>query len=73
MGQQDERTLLAEVRLLFGAVDPWLVEFMRAATARGSASAPPGGAPAAPREAAVPSSAPTSTTHPGSSPSTRRR
>lgn len=42
VGQQDERTLLAEVRLLFGAVDPWLVEFMRAATARGSASAPPG-------------------------------
>jgi hypothetical protein len=42
MGQQDERTLLAEVRLLFGAVDPWLVEFMRAATTRRPAPAPPG-------------------------------
>lgn len=30
---QDERALLTEVRLLFGAIDPWLAEFMRAANA----------------------------------------
>ncbi|MEU8135013.1 hypothetical protein [Streptodolium elevatio] len=31
---QDERALLAEVRLLFGAVDPWLADFLRATTSR---------------------------------------
>ncbi|UGQ13867.1 hypothetical protein LO772_09855 [Yinghuangia sp. ASG 101] len=30
---QDERALLTEVRLLFGAIDPWLADFMRATTA----------------------------------------
>lgn len=28
---QDERALLTEVRLLFGAIDPWLAAFLRAA------------------------------------------
>lgn len=28
---QDERALLTEVRLLFGAIDPWLAEFLRTA------------------------------------------
>lgn len=38
---QDERALLAEVRLLFGAVDPWLADFMRAATAARPLTTPP--------------------------------
>lgn len=41
VGRQDERTLLAEVRLLFGAVDPWLAEFMRAATRPRPLTTPP--------------------------------
>ncbi|WTW97824.1 hypothetical protein OG216_32795 [Streptomycetaceae bacterium NBC_01309] len=38
---QDERALLAEVRLLFGAVDPWLAELLRASTSRPLTTTPP--------------------------------
>ncbi|WP_436777146.1 hypothetical protein [Yinghuangia sp. YIM S09857] len=38
---QDERALLAEVRLLFGAVDPWLAEFLRTTTTRPLKATPP--------------------------------
>ncbi|HSA51183.1 MAG TPA: hypothetical protein VLH10_13910 [Yinghuangia sp.] len=41
VAHQDERALLTEVRLLFGAIDPWLAEFMRAATSPDGPSAGP--------------------------------
>lgn len=41
LGHQDERALLAEVRVLFGAIDPWLAEFTRAASAQLPPASPP--------------------------------
>ncbi|MDI2128699.1 hypothetical protein [Yinghuangia seranimata] len=41
VGHQDERVLLAEVRVLFGAVDPWLARFSRDVAERLPVPAPP--------------------------------